>query len=70
MLTPEQISHNARLDMEIAEDKNHNKLVEELNNYKMKAWKNYLEENPDCPFKSCHGLDLSSPKRVIGIRYV
>lgn len=69
-LTPEQDFNNSRLDFEIAEARRYNERVQLENKRKIKEWEVFLKANPTHPFKACPGLDMSMPKRVIGIRYV
>lgn len=69
-LTPQQHLHNSRLDFEIMMANKQNERVKKYNKEQIERWNKFLKENPDYPFKACPTLDLSAPKRVIGIRYV
>lgn len=66
-LTPAQEFHNAMLDFEIAQANRENKRREEENQRKIERWR---KDHPESDYLSCPNLDLTAPKRVIGIRYV
>jgi len=75
MLTNAQRLHNNLLDLEIESTQKHNRLKEEIHQLRMKQWAEFreksLKENPDqwIPL-SYPNMDMTAPKRVIGIRYV
>lgn len=75
MLTPAQKLHNRLLDLEIDQADRYNKMKEEIHQTRMKQWAEFreseLKKNPDqyIPL-SYPNMDMSAPKRVIGIRYV
>lgn len=74
-LTESQKMHNRILDFEIDEANRHNKLKEEIHQLKMKQWEHYreksLKENPNQWIPETYpDMDMTAPKRVIGIRYV
>lgn len=74
-MTEAQKQHNRLLDLEIDQANRHNKMKEEIHQMKMKQWAEFreseLKKNPDqwIPL-SYPNMDMTAPKRVIGIRYV
>ena len=71
-LTPDQIFHNMKADLEISECNRFNKMIEDHNNLMIANHKKLREENPNDPrakWLSAPGLRFER-KTVIVMKYV
>lgn len=68
-LSPSEEAHNRIVDFEVAMAKSENEHRKMLNDMRLKAWEQYLLDHPDQKYRSCPGLDMTSPKIVISMKY-